>query len=296
MRKMFKRLFYCNEWAVGVRKIDPNTEFPINNTLASYHVFKGKGNAWYADPLLFEYDNKTYCFMEIMNIMRGIGSIGVAEIRDGRFLKITEIIKEPFHMSFPNVFEFNGSIYMIPETSEKREIRLYKSVSFPYQWEFDRVLVDGVDAVDSTIRIENGMLYIFTYLDGEGKSRVYQYDFTKNDFGKEIMDVNIPHIRPAGRLIQYQDQSICPLQDCTGSYGKRIFLYKESGSIGNGDYTSYPAGIIEPKNIIPVGTTEAQCVHTISRTQQYECVDFTVWRPHFFALLYKIKHKIKNKG
>ena len=46
--------------------------------------------------------------------------------------EVVEIINEPFHMSFPNVFKFENEFYMMPENSESNQLRLYNAVDFPY--------------------------------------------------------------------------------------------------------------------------------------------------------------------
>ena len=40
---------------------------------------------------------------------------------------------------------------MLPETSGNRTVELYRCVEFPHRWELDRVLMDGVHAVDATL-------------------------------------------------------------------------------------------------------------------------------------------------
>jgi hypothetical protein len=51
---------------------------------------------------------------------------------------------------------------MIPETQANNTIELYRCRSFPDQWELQRVLIDAIDAVDSTIWKKDGVYYLFT--------------------------------------------------------------------------------------------------------------------------------------
>ena len=37
------------------------------------------------------------------------------------------VLEENFHLSYPYVFEESGNVYMIPETSDVGDIRLYKA-------------------------------------------------------------------------------------------------------------------------------------------------------------------------
>lgn len=66
----------------------------------------------------------------------GRGVLGCLCLSDGDTC-FKEVLNENFHLSYPNVFEYDGSIYMLPETFESNQLRLYKCVSFPYKWELD---------------------------------------------------------------------------------------------------------------------------------------------------------------
>ena len=44
-------------------------------------------------------------------------------------------LEEDFHLSFPMVFDWNGEVWMIPETGSDHSLRLYRCKTFPTQWE-----------------------------------------------------------------------------------------------------------------------------------------------------------------
>ena len=50
-------------------------------------------------------------------------------------------IKDKEIETFPFIFESQESIFMIPETSQSKEIRLYKCKEFPFSWELECVLM-----------------------------------------------------------------------------------------------------------------------------------------------------------
>jgi hypothetical protein len=91
-------------------------------------------------------------FFEIMNGERGKGEIGLAVSRDTRHWRYCGmVLREPFHLSYPYVFEWMDDYYMIPETFEAESIRLYKAVVFPRQWRFVKTLIEATDFVDPSI-------------------------------------------------------------------------------------------------------------------------------------------------
>lgn len=118
---------------------------------------------WYADPLAFHYDGKWYVFMEVFHKKLGRGCIGISKINTNKTLTSPQvIIKEKWHMSFPFCFEYDNSVYMIPETSECGKLWLYKCIEFPLKWK----KVDFVDnrkyQVDSMVISINDKLYLIS--------------------------------------------------------------------------------------------------------------------------------------
>lgn len=123
------------EYCVGYRR-DTELEYRI-----LYPTFR----YWYADPIPAYIHCKPYIFMEAYDKMRGKGMIAVAELSD-YILEPRIIIEESFHMSFPNVFVWNEEYYMIPETNDSGQMRLYKMQRNVDDWR----LVASMDTGDSS--------------------------------------------------------------------------------------------------------------------------------------------------
>ena len=68
-----------------------------------------------------------------------------------RFLPAVPVIEEPYHLSYPFLFEFEGELYMIPEKARATRVDLYRCVAFPYQWELVKTLIEGFALADSTL-------------------------------------------------------------------------------------------------------------------------------------------------
>lgn len=116
----------------------------------------------YADPFLINYNNRKLCFLEDYSIETGKGDISLFEITDNGPIFLGRIIKEDFHLSFPYVFEYNNSLYLVPESCKNKDIRLYKCIDFPLHWEVCKVLKNDISAVDTLILRKDGLWWMLT--------------------------------------------------------------------------------------------------------------------------------------
>ena len=72
------------------------------------------------------------------------------------------ILEENFHLSFPYIFEFENNYYMLPETNETNEIRLYKCEQFPLKWKYEMTIFKSIKASDSMIFNFNNYWWLIT--------------------------------------------------------------------------------------------------------------------------------------
>ena len=148
-----------------------NADFCKPHTFLNTNKFKEVRNTtkrWVADPFVISNDGKAYIFGELGSKYykdRGysFGIIGYKQIGVKHPTLWHKCIKEKTHMSFPNVFEYNGDFYMIPETSRKRKICLYKATSFPKKWQIVDTLVSDGEYVDHGIFKFQGTIFLLTY-------------------------------------------------------------------------------------------------------------------------------------
>ena len=156
-------------------------------------------NRFFADPFIVKRDGKTVCFVEDYSYKTKLGSISAVEILDENNYNILGyVIKEPFHMSFPYIFEYKDELYMVPETSKAKSIRLYKCIEFPMKWEYQKDLFADMNATDTMIFYHNNMWWMMFSHSITGKnynSQLVAY-YTKSDpiNGKWIAHKNNPLI------------------------------------------------------------------------------------------------------
>jgi hypothetical protein len=77
-------------------------------------------------------------------------------------------LSEDFHLSFPYVFRHDGVLYMCPETSAIREIRLYRCIDFPLRWVHCATLMQDVSAADTVMFEKDGRWWMLTNIDSSG--------------------------------------------------------------------------------------------------------------------------------
>ncbi len=184
-----------------------------------------------ADPFLIYKDKEFFLFFEIMERHTERGCIGVAkssDCRDWQYLGVA--LKEGFHLSFPYVFESNGHIYMVPESSDDWSVRLYQAMRFPFEWKHLGNLVSGYQYKDPTLFFSQGFWWMFVSAGRNEMTNLY--------FSKDLKEGWKPHLlnpiikfdktraRSAGRVIEYKGQLYRMAQDNSKRYGRQVFAYQ----------------------------------------------------------------------
>ena len=118
-----------------------------------------------ADPFMLKANGTWYMFFEVMNEQSGRGEIGLAVSQDAFQWRYQQIVlREPFHLSYPYVFEWQNTYYMVPESYQAKSVRLYKAMEFPTRWTLVTTLLDGDDFIDPTIFHFNNHWWLFADL------------------------------------------------------------------------------------------------------------------------------------
>ena len=253
--KKFLHNFYKGAYAVGYRHVsDKATHF--DNT-QPFEVLEPTLHRWYADSFPFVENGWEYIFVEIMDDANGEkGTIGVIDLQDNK--GFVEIINEPFHMSFPNTFKFKNDIYMMPETSEANQLRLYKAVELPEK--------------------NNVLFKIYT-----------------NTWKAELAALKGNYVdkRPAGNFIQYDNGIYHALQECGRVYGEYLRLCKLDSFDGEtlqekeiGTYSVPDMTINSKRNY--------RRVHTLNNIGNVEVIDLLYYQFNPTILLEKVKRAIKK--
>lgn len=212
------KAFVGGEWKVAFRKCDTDDKYQI--------VDMPEGTC-IADPFMYEADGEHYLFVELFEKKKNKACIAYYKFIDSKPVYQGKIIEQPYHMSYPCVFAYNGAHYMIPETSANHTIDLYRAIDFPQKWEKVKILVSGVRYIDTTVLKKNDHHYAISY---QKAAQGWELDAFALDMDKMVMtkvaskhyDANI--CRPAGHFIQ-KDELLRPAQNCARKYGENLILY-----------------------------------------------------------------------
>ena len=219
--------------------------------------------AWVvADPFLFVHRGRVFCFYEDLRFYHYLGVIKMISSNDLiHWTKPVVITHEPdCHFSYPFVFEDNGQVYMMPETGDQHNIRLYKAdndelTSFSLYrviMKRDDIPSDMVyDFADSCIHKKDGKYYLFTSIKTVDQYYLYLYmadnlegPYTEHPCSPIVTGDKLG--RCAGSLLQYDCHLYRYAQDCSESYGEQVHLIE----IDELTPTSYREHVVQ-ENILP---------------------------------------------
>lgn len=211
-------------------------------------------SSFVADPFLIIKDNKHFMFFEVVDMEKNKGYIGYADCLDGfkwNYRKI--VIDEKFHVSYPYVFEWDGSYYMIPESQEDLSVRLYKAVNFPEKWEHVCNLLSGYRYADPSIFRYKNKWWLFASSGNNNVLNLYFSDDLLTGWQPHpmnpIVKFNKKFSRPGGRVIIDTDKLYRFTQDDEQAYGVQVFAFE----ITQLTETSY-AEVLASKKPIVTGT------------------------------------------
>ncbi|MHB1163667.1 MAG: glucosamine inositolphosphorylceramide transferase family protein [Candidatus Nanopelagicales bacterium] len=121
-----------------------------------------------ADPFVVTRDGRTVCFVEEYDYAARRGRIAAYSLDVEPARRLGVALAEPFHLSFPFVFEHDGRLFLCPESHERRQVRVYECTSFPLGWQLRDVALDDVAAVDTVIFAADGCWWLLTSTDRYG--------------------------------------------------------------------------------------------------------------------------------
>lgn len=222
----------------------------------------------YADPFLFEWHEQTYVFFESWKRDGGKGSIWCAELdANGAPTSPRQVLARDYHLSYPFVFEWQGEIYMLPESWDNGTIEVYRANNFPWEWRLASSLFN-FRAVDSTLLEHDGKLWLFTAGVGGAKDTEgteLSIFFADSLFGKWRAHPKNPVVcdvrsaRPAGSVFRLGDTLVRPAQDGSVEYGHAITL-NQIEVLSETDYREVPFATIQPDRIPGIHAT-----HTVNQ-------------------------------
>jgi hypothetical protein len=180
--------------------------------------------------------DRTWLFYEQFMFDENLGTLWVAPFNveagtlDGAGV---EVLRTPFHLSFPNVFCHDDQWYMLPEQARSGVTALYRAKSFPYQWEKHRDLLESFPGIDPILYRRDGRWWLFVTHGSPPCNENNLYVFSAPSLDAEFLphpmnpvSTGLHGARMAGQLIERDGKLFRLGQDGRESYGGGLVLFE----------------------------------------------------------------------
>lgn len=267
------RPFHFDQWQIAYRIGGDRLDQAGLQCLAPAH----KG--FWADPFVAESDGHTFIFFEELSPATARGHIAAIEVYpDGQVGEPVNVLMRDYHLSYPFLFEYDGSLFMVPECAAAKRVEVFRCQRFPDRWEPHAVLLEGVEAFDPTLVEHDGMWWMYVTIQHDGNScndELHLFfapgpfdEWTRHPLNPVRLDVRAA--RPAGALFRNNGKLFRPAQDCSGRYGRAISI-QEVRRMTTEDYEE-----VEVRRIPADWAAGAHATHTINQASGVTVYDFEV--------------------
>ena len=289
LREIYQLCCYPSHWRIGYRFVDGNGVLENKNlTGTPWNIIGHPYHHFYADPVLINHEGRDYLFFEMLDHHIGKGTLSVIRFdEDGNPGPAELVLEEPWHLSYPFMFKWQGDIWMIPESSNNNDVAVYRATDFPLKWERHETLLSGLEAADTTIIEFKRAWWMFT-VEREGLGGysdtlcLYKADNPLGPWTPHPQNpILIDHktARPAGSMVIKNDKLWRPVQDCEEGYGTALGL----AEVTQLDDEGFDQRV---DTIIQSGGPEwpGRKIHTLNRVGRLEVIDGCIYRPRIQAL------------
>ena len=250
MAKVFKRRYEC--WTI----FTGSQGFFVRITSSPVALKMPKDEFW-ADPFLFNYNQKDYLFFENYSYKTKRGKISCGVLNDGQLSEIGDVLDFNFHVSFPFIFEEDGEIFLMPESSENKKLEVFKAVAFPFKWELYSTAFEGEAVSDAFFHIdEEQQKWLFLNKQAAKtapmNSELFIYKVDSCKFNSLIPHQQNPVLidarvaRNGGSIFKHNNQLYRPSQrNVDGVYGRALNINRID-KLTIDEYIETTVQIIEP--------------------------------------------------
>jgi hypothetical protein len=226
----FRRTGARRHWNLALR-IDAGPVDLVHFDLADYTPLLVDPSTFYADPFVVARDDCYYLFAEACPHATGKGVIVVAEIAPGGVPgPWRTVLEQSWHLSYPYVFEHGDETWLMPESSARGGVEIYRAVEFPDRWELVHTLFEGLPIVDATLFEHDERLWLLAGVATAGGSdwdELFAWHapavtgpWTAHALNPIKSDCR--SARPGGRPLRLGDRLVRPAQRCEKVYGEAL--------------------------------------------------------------------------
>ncbi|WP_085809536.1 hypothetical protein [Sphingomonas sp. TZW2008] len=237
-----------------------------------------RGLTYLADPFGLWRDGRLHVFVEKYDYIGGVGQIDVLTF-DEHFVLLSRktVVREPWHLSYPYVFEADGDTWMLPEAHRSGTSWLYRAVAFPDQWIRSHEIVLPRVPLDATIARHDDRWWLFYAASEPAHERLtalyaahaHSLAGPWIEYGGGPIFRDPAGARPGGTPIMYDGMIHLPVQRCTGSYGSGLRLLRFQSLSPTSVRLEKVAELSTPSRAAPFG---AGC-HTLAEAGPVTLID-----------------------
>jgi len=274
----WRSLNWRDQWQMAYYFADENE---LNFQFERLRYLVPPKDRFWADPFAVEHEGRYFIFFEEMPFLTNKGRIMAIEVfENGESGEPQVVLERPYHVSYPFIFSWEGSLYMIPETAANNTVEVYRCQEFPLRWSLDRVFLDNISAYDATLWKDGDRWWMFVNVaepDADSSDELHLYwsttplgPWTAHRANPVVSDVRCT--RPAGPLFSHDGILYRPSQDCSLAYGHSV-LVNRVDVLRDDDYRETAVHRISPgwrKDILHV--------HTVGARHRLRVVDYLVSR------------------
>jgi hypothetical protein len=228
-----------------------------------------------ADPSGFVEGKKLHILVENYSYERqkaNISEIIWDPVRNSFTVPI-RIIEAERHLSYPYIIEEDKVVYCIPESYRSGNVAIYRRNFSEESFVEEKVLVDGIDAIDPTLVKFEGMWWLFFTVKKYSMTHLYIYysDSLTEGYRPHLQNpvkIDIRSARPAGTPFIHEGILYRPSQDCSVTYGGRVTINKVT-RLTTREFDEVPVSTVDPVR----GTQFSKGLHTISQVGDYTLID-----------------------
>ena len=188
-----------------------------------------------ADPFGVWRDGELHVFAEAYDYRTRHGVVDHLTFRTDRtFSDRRTVLREPWHLSYPFVFEADGEVWMAPEAFRSGRLTLYRARAFPEAWEPALTLELDTPAIDPTVFRHDNLWWIAYAPRGSQAAKqgrlhlAYCESLTGvwRTHPDNPVRIDRASSRPGGAPFLHEGVLTLPVQDCSRTYGGAIRLLR----------------------------------------------------------------------
>ncbi len=269
-----------DQWGIALALGDGICLDPARATL----IYPPADRFW-ADPMVWPASGEGWwVFIEEVIYREGKGTLKAIRVHgDGRWEAPVPVMERPWHLSYPFLFWWNGTLWMVPESGANRCVELYRCTALPDRWEKEATLLTDIDLVDATLFSHNGRWWLLGNVTEPGADKhdelhAYYADTPLGPWQPHAANpvvADARFARPAGPVFTHEGKLLRPAQVCVPEYGHALSL-RRIEKLTPDEYDERTEQRIDPG-----WRPGVVCVHTLSHQSGLTAFDFLTRRSRF---------------